>query len=185
MKIKIWDIPPGGREVDFALDLPRLNERLAIQNPTKGSAVEAPSYRFTQPPDAHLKLEVEGSTVLMNGHVDGVLRTICARCMDEVEVPIHSNLQMVLKPISERDVNRGADEDVGFDFYDGKEIDCGFHTEESLVLAIPYTVYCQEDCKGLCPSCGQNLNTASCDCASKEQGAQDPRFDVLRSLKLH
>jgi uncharacterized protein len=45
-----------------------------------------------------------------------------------------------------------------------------------LLLELPMAPVCREDCKGLCPTCGQNLNEASCDCAPKEG---HPAFEAL------
>ena len=52
---------------------------------------------------------------------------------------------------------------------------------EEIALAVPVQILCKEDCRGLCPSCGANLNLAPCNCVQK---TGDPRLAVLRQLKL-
>ena len=51
---------------------------------------------------------------------------------------------------------------------------------EQILLAMPEQVFCWEDCKGLCPKCGTNLNLIDCKCADDEV---DPRWAALKSLK--
>ena len=50
---------------------------------------------------------------------------------------------------------------------------------EQILLELPLKHLCREDCKGLCPKCGADLNTTQCSCDTSDP---DPRFDVLRKL---
>ena len=174
MIVKVVDIPPEGLEIEFPLDESVINQRI--------SASESPDYRFL--PNAHVKvrLNAEGSTVTVQGK--GVCRyvTSCSRCAEETEKDLDVNVHMILKPRPERGPVEAQDEDLHFGFYDEKEINTGSIVEEFIVLSIPYTVLCQPDCLGLCPSCGKNLNTGPCTCPPKEAG--DERMAVLRGLKL-
>jgi uncharacterized protein len=52
---------------------------------------------------------------------------------------------------------------------------------EQMILALPTRPLCQEDCRGLCPRCGANLNERDCGC-NLETG--DARLAVLRSIKV-
>jgi len=53
-------------------------------------------------------------------------------------------------------------------------------SRESLQIALPMKPLCKDDCKGLCPNCGTNLNKATCDCTTHWE---DPRLAALRALK--
>ena len=68
---------------------------------------------------------------------------------------------------------------TGSALFDGQELDLVDIIEQTLDFKIPASVLCKEDCKGLCPVCGQNLNTKSCDC---EDTGLDPRMSVVRDL---
>ena len=57
--------------------------------------------------------------------------------------------------------------------------DAGELVREDIILSLPYRFLCREDCKGLCPVCGKNLNTGSCGCRS---GKVDPRLEILKKL---
>ena len=51
---------------------------------------------------------------------------------------------------------------------------------EQFVLAVPFAPLCREDCKGLCPQCGIDLNTGTCAC----EKPVDPRLAALKGLKI-
>jgi uncharacterized protein len=66
------------------------------------------------------------------------------------------------------------------DFYTGEEIFLEQYFEDQLILDLPLTVTCSDNCKGLCSICGGNLNQKQCDCL-KETG--NSPFSVLKDLK--
>ena len=74
------------------------------------------------------------------------------------------------------------DEDVDYAHHDGETVNLWPLLREDLILAVPITVLCKEDCRGLCPSCGIDLNTSTCDC-QPAAGSLSP-FAGLRSIKL-
>lgn len=179
MKINIKDIPSFGKDVHFDLEVTSLNQRLASGNSKISSVVP---YVFLNPVLVSLHLNVEGSTVFINGTAEGVFQTLCSRCCEETQQEIKVSINMVLKPLGIRGVNPALDEDVNYGFYDGKEVDCSSFVDEHFILALPYVVLCQEGCKGLCPKCGMNLNVAKCECEESSKG--DEGFSVLKGLKL-
>jgi uncharacterized protein len=65
-------------------------------------------------------------------------------------------------------------------FYSGEGMELGDSIREQALLALPVKVVCREDCKGLCPRCGKNLNQESCNCSSQ---SEDPRWNALRDLR--
>ena len=69
---------------------------------------------------------------------------------------------------------------MDFSTYDGDRIDLDEIVREQILLALPTRQLCAEDCKGLCPSCGANLNEKACGC---EQQQTDPRWSALEALK--
>ena len=79
------------------------------------------------------------------------------------------------------------DEEVGLDeedtrttFFTGTKLAIGDILSEQILLALPMKVLCTVDCKGLCPTCGTNLNTGNCGCPKEEFS---PRMDTLLELK--
>ena len=81
------------------------------------------------------------------------------------------------------DHRRGVtgDRDVVVGYYDGERLDLGDVLREQLYLTLPLKRLCREDCRGLCPTCGKNLNTGACGCPPPEE-PEDPRLSPLRGL---
>jgi uncharacterized protein len=87
----------------------------------------------------------------------------------------HLPLLINMAPAQEKE----DEEDANFSFYKGAEIDLGEILREHLALEIPIRYLCSESCKGLCPQCGQNLNSAACSCVPIKG---DPRLAVLKEF---
>jgi uncharacterized protein len=104
------------------------------------------------------------------------LKLNCARCLTEF------NYQSLLKfqRLYRSDQTDKTDKDDSELITDGK-IDIKKPIKEEIILNLPLKPLCQPDCKGLCPSCGQNLNIKKCDCQPKPSG--HPAFRQLKSLK--
>jgi uncharacterized protein len=79
---------------------------------------------------------------------------------------------------SERRLEPGL---VDQDVYAGKEIDLAPAMREQILLYIPSSPLCREDCLGLCPKCGSDLNEGDCGC---DRGVMDPRWAALKGLQL-
>ena len=100
--------------------------------------------------------------------------TVCARCIEPV-----SN---VLEISFEKDIASSgdvSDENDDYIIIEDKKLDLLPTVEEEIMLEMPSRTLCKEDCLGLCPKCGKNLNEGDCDCAKKEV---DPRLAILKTL---
>ena len=107
----------------------------------------------------------------------------CARCLEPVPYQVDRSFELLFRPQS---VNEGPDEremqdkDAEIAFYDGKGVELEDILREQILLAVPIKIVCREECKGLCPQCGKNLNTGECQC---EPVAGDPRWNALKDLR--
>ncbi len=110
-------------------------------------------------------LSLNGTAVL-----DGVFR--CARCCTEFHDTVSFALDYKLAERLERE-----DEEEFLLLEDGM-LDLSEVVRSQLLTEMPYRFLCKEDCKGLCPVCGTNLNVKRCSCDTKEK---DPRWSVLSS----
>jgi uncharacterized protein len=72
------------------------------------------------------------------------------------------------------------EDDLSTAFYDNDEIDLGQLMREQFYLSIPMKPLCGDDCRGLCPICGTNLNRGACEC---KREWEDPRLAVLKTLQ--
>jgi uncharacterized protein len=109
----------------------------------------------------------------------------CARCLEPVPMALEGKFDLLYRPLSVQ-VQGGSDEvaiseaDTEIGFYQGEGLALEDVLKEQVLLTVPSKALCQEDCKGLCPHCGQNLNTGSCSCAEKRT---DPRWNALAELR--
>ena len=117
------------------------------------------------------------------GQLTGELELTCSRCLEPFTLPVVADFDLRYVPRTENagDGEREVQEDdLSTSFYDNDEIDLLQLMMEQFQLALPMKPLCRDACKGLCPQCGINLNTGSCDCHQKWE---DPRFAALRAMK--
>ncbi|MCC6933843.1 MAG: DUF177 domain-containing protein [Deltaproteobacteria bacterium] len=182
MQVRVNDLPLGGKSFSFNVEINSLNDRLSLAREVAPDNQRlSPSFVFAEPPTVTVHVELEGITVFVKGETSGNYKTQCARCGEEVTKNTKTEINMVLKPLSEERKGEQV-EDINFGYYDGQMVDCGEISEEFLILSLPFIELCQEDCKGLCSECGGNLNTEKCLCSQKPK--TDSPFAVLAKLKL-
>lgn len=119
----------------------------------------------------------------LSGEVNGKVKIDCSRCITPVETII--NVPFKASYITEEHYTKEKESELqGEDFeiaiYDGEKIDLSQLATEQILLNLPTQVFCQENCQGLCPKCGQNLNKEKCSCETKEI---DPRWAALKQMK--
>ena len=117
------------------------------------------------------------------GRLTGKLELACGRCLEPFTLPVVTDFDLRYVPRIEN-VGEGEKEveedDLATSFYDDDQIDLEHLIMEQFQLALPMKPLCSDVCKGLCPQCGTNLNTATCDC---NPAWEDPRLAVLKTLK--
>lgn len=118
---------------------------------------------------------IGGGVIRYSGTMDTEVRMACSRCMKETDLPLHT--QMEQRFTSDRQQESYMDDDI--EVYQNDTIDLTELLTAEINLAIPMKVLCKEDCKGLCPICGKDLNEGPCDC---QDDNIDPRWDALKSL---
>lgn len=120
--------------------------------------------------------------VRVRGSLQTSVELSCDRCLGPVPVPVNvdfvANFARPGDPTAE--ASELQDEDLEFSVYDGDSVDLDEIVREQILLALPARQLCRDDCRGLCPACGKNLNTESCDCARHET---DPRWAALADIK--
>jgi uncharacterized protein len=139
---------------------------------------------------AEVDLYMEGDNVFVRGQLDGWVEVACGRCVGTVRLIVSEPLHVTFMPSAHLpdDVSEPADDDAvppGEDDldlypYSGEEVDLEPLFRDQIILAVPFAPLCREDCKGLCPTCGTDLNTGTCTC---ERVPTDPRWSGLKGLK--
>ena len=114
-----------------------------------------------------------GAGVLtLTANVDAVLICVCARCLVEFELPVHRDIAVVL--------TQGGENGDNPDTYllRGDDVDLDEVIITEFILQTDEVFLCRDDCKGLCPKCGADLNEKPCSCKDEI----DPRLAVLGRL---
>ena len=110
-----------------------------------------------------------------------ISRNNCARCLDEVKVPIEYAIEGFLV---KADFDEDEFEDYDAFIIDGDEVNLLDIIGQTLIFNLPGQSLCKEDCKGLCQGCGANLNRETCACSqiANDEDEIDPRFAKLKDL---
>lgn len=117
------------------------------------------------------------------GELQTRLQANCARCLEPVEQEVARKFDLLYRPqgsdarAEELSVT-DAEAEIGY--YQGEGIDLNDVLREQVLLALPLKILCREDCRGLCPHCGQNLNSSQCSCS---EDSEDPRWEALKDIK--
>jgi uncharacterized protein len=127
-----------------------------------------------------LNLSNTGRGVLLTGTARITGTTECARCLDPAHVEVEGEVvgYYILNP-DEEDEEFSDDESIAVD--SSGIIDLATPVIAAIIHELPQVPLCKEDCAGLCPQCGVNLNEQSCSCA--DQPSSDNPFSVLTQLK--
>lgn len=121
--------------------------------------------------------------VRLRGHLKAVVATPCDRCLEPATFTIDSDFDLYYRPA---DTGPGGEEveiddgEAQIGFYEGDGILLEDVLREYVLLALPMQVTCRQDCKGICPICGQNRNEVPCDCRAN---LSDGRWAALKNLK--
>ncbi len=142
---------------------------------------------FPKPLQIVLALRRLDSLYEMQGEFTTIVKLACCRCLNDFEMPLSAVFTLIYSPIpvftdsvGSNEVIELTDQDVELVMFDGNEIDTGSALQEQVVLALPYQPLCRQTCKGLCSTCGSDLNVKPCRCREK---AVDPRLAILQRLK--
>jgi uncharacterized protein len=115
-------------------------------------------------------------SLLVKGVVDSEVELTCSRCLNLFHCPLTLNIEEEFFPttdiVSGAPLPHSSDPDH-FTVDERHILDLTEALRQCALLAIPMKPLCREDCGGLCPSCGQNLNFGPCKCPPQEAGSID------------
>ena len=123
--------------------------------------------------------------VLAYATVEALVRDTCSRCLGALEMPVQVSIVEEFLPTV--DVHTGQplprleDDSDAFLIDDHHHLDLTEAIRQFLVTQQPMRPLCREDCAGLCPTCGADLNQRACDCPEEPV---DDRWAALRALHV-
>ena len=180
------------KSVIFALDerLGNPGDTLSLAGHLDESGYELGEHEFELPSgiDYDLVLTNAGEGILASGIVRAHVLGTCDRCLEDAEFDIASEVDeyFLFEAPAEEDLSDDEDE-VDFSLVgEDHTIDLAEPIMAAIVMETPFVVLCREDCKGLCPHCGANLNEGDCGCAEKMASvdAATGPFAALAGLRL-
>ena len=159
MKIRVVDLKDKAVELSFEEGLSQYTSLLSLE--------ETGEWQFQEPLRVHLSVNREYDHVKVTGSVATVLKLCCSRCLSEFLMEIDSPFTIFYlqdKGLGKNEDMELSEEDLVTATYEGDEIDFSNEIAEQIILAIPIKPLCSEECKGLCPDCGADLNESQCSC---------------------
>ncbi len=174
LKINVVTIPEEGLNFNFSEDGKWLEE--CFQDIDRNDFI-------LRKVDVQCKITKASSAIYIQGGISVRLGIGCSRCLEDANILVEGDFSYTLvpvKPEKEEDVELQAEE-LEISYYSGDLIDLTPIICEQIILQIPIKPLCSEECKGLCPQCGTNMNVASCNCRSE---FVDPRLAVLKNIKI-
>lgn len=164
MKVQISDIISGkdrSKKVNYTVEIPNVE-------------FEGDIIKFAKPCIVDGMITSDGDILVFKANIKTELEMVCSRCLDTFIYPIDIDIE-------ERYTNDSdfQDEDGEVTFVKDDVLDITEIVESSIISTLPIKRLCKEDCKGLCQSCGANLNKETCSCNNENI---DPRLEGLRAL---
>jgi len=120
--------------------------------------------------------------IRLQGSYSGEFEIACARCLEPVRRTLSGKFDLIFRPLgidagsSERSIS-AAETEIGY--YQESGLMLEDVLREQVLLSLPARTLCREDCKGLCPRCGRDLNSETCAC---DPAPADPRWSALSDL---
>ena len=131
---------------------------------------------ITRPVRVQGRVTNRAGALELSGSASTVLDLTCDRCCkpfsEEMTVPLDNLLATELEH---------ADSEDEFILLEDGALDLDEAVTTAMILNMGMKHLCSEDCKGLCPNCGKNLNEGSCSCSNENI---DPRFEALRNFVI-
>ena len=176
MKVRVVDLKDKTVELFFEECLSKYTSLLSLE--------ETGEWQFKAPLQVHLSVSREYDHVKVTGSVATILKLCCSRCLSEFLMEIDSPFTIFY--LQDKDFGKDEDmelseEDLVTATYEGDEIDFSNEIAAQIILAIPIKPLCSEECKGLCPDCGVDLNESQCSCYRKNFNL---KFEILKKFKV-
>lgn len=142
-------------------------------------------YTTREPLTYNVVLTNVGGAILVSGSVTGEVVTACGRCLEDVVVDVQGEVEGYFIIEGEGEAPSDMDEDEFDILPESHEIDLETLLMAAVLVDLPLVPLCTEDCQGICPQCGKNLNEGPCDCVAEEPevvvGKNNP-FGALKDL---
>ena len=135
-----------GDKKDLNLDIPL--EELGIYNGVG---------TFKTPVSLRGSISNHAGIVTLSYNLQFTMHHQCDRCLNEFDREYNLDFEHIL-------IRTESEDDDEYVYCPDSTLDVNELAISDLLLSLPTKILCKEDCKGICPKCGQNLNEAECEC---------------------
>ncbi len=155
------------------------SEKQSLKESPEALRLQAEGASFQDPVTVELTITKSQDQLICRGKTRAGVQLECSRCLKEYQQNLCSDLVFVVDLSGEP--KQEASEEDGYFLADPAATDFEIDdlVREAILLSLPFKPLCSEDCKGLCPLCGTDLNRSRCRCV---RDGVDPRWDQLRGL---
>jgi uncharacterized protein len=130
----------------------------------------------------HGKQEVIAD-IRLKGKLETSMEVACARCLEPVAHSVKRSFDLLYRPLgtdSGHEELSVTDAEAEIGYYQGAGLLLEDALREQVLLALPLKTICRENCQGICPHCGKNLNETQCSCVDQ---VEDPRWAALKEIR--
>jgi len=169
MLIDVSQVPPEGLNITLSEEVLDLGE---------------PANTWDGPAAVRAEIHVgrSGQGLLISGSFSGGVSLVCSRCLElfhfHTEDRFHLYCEAGAKSPPEEE-HELTDDELDVTYLEQGRINTDHLLRENILLSLPVQPLCCEECQGLCPRCGENLNRGTCNCSD---APLDPRLQALRKL---
>lgn len=139
----------------------------------------AVGYEFPDPIEVELTASRSGDEIILQGRILTSVEVECSRCLEIREIDIKPKMQFVIQLLDSVQPHQSTDDDFVILPKTTGEYDITDRVREAIILELPLKPLCSDNCRGLCPMCGVNLNETECECMPDKT---DERWDSLKQL---
>ncbi|MBC7357801.1 MAG: DUF177 domain-containing protein [Desulfacinum sp.] len=174
MKIRVDEIPEAGRFLHLHWTQERLEKMLPPNDPS--------GLHLRRPLNVDLEIQRRADHLEVTGTIAGVVSLLCDRCLEDYDWQLRRSVRILLfredAGPSDEEVELDPEE-MEYEFFDGEILEIDRMIAEEIFLELPFRSLCFEECKGLCPGCGANLNTEACACTRRDAASPFARLATL------
>ncbi|UCD65003.1 MAG: DUF177 domain-containing protein [Candidatus Zixiibacteriota bacterium] len=155
--------------------------RKVLRGDQKDLDLEFDSIRSLNRIEFSLEIQKSGEEYFCQGEARASVQMTCARCLGEFDQDLVNSTDFIVCTREQALANRDVVDNEDYAYFQGQDLqaDVSHIVRQTLITAVSMKPLCSEDCRGLCPQCGTNLNENSCKCRKTNI---DQRWEGLKKL---
>jgi uncharacterized protein len=122
--------------------------------------------QFSRPIEVQIELDRHDPYLQLDYHTRTQVHRVCDRCLADYEFALGADGKLIFVLGQTSPARDSGEDEIHYVPADTQEIDLSVDLRDALMLSLPLKSLCRDDCRGLCPNCGQDLNEGPCTCPS-------------------